>query len=102
MDLTATQIAATSKLNINTVDKYLFGLRQCIAEYCECESPFKGDVEVDVNDDDNLAVQGVGGIALGDGDTVTLEIGGDSDSYNAHVIATVEGNLEIEITIVGE
>lgn len=47
LDLTATQIAAISELNINTVDKYLFGLRQRIAEHCENESPFKGAVEVD-------------------------------------------------------
>ncbi|MCH7696944.1 MAG: IS1595 family transposase [Proteobacteria bacterium] len=47
LDLTATQIAAISHLNINTVDKYLFGIRQRIAEYCESESPFKGDIEVD-------------------------------------------------------
>ncbi len=47
LDLTATQIAAVSGLNINTVDKYLFGIRQRIAEHCEKESPFKGAVEVD-------------------------------------------------------
>jgi len=47
LDLTATQIAAVSDLNINTVDKYLFGIRQRIAEHCEKESPFKGAVEVD-------------------------------------------------------
>lgn len=44
LDLTATQIAAISELNINTIDKYLFGIRQRIAEYCECESHFKGDI----------------------------------------------------------
>jgi len=47
LDLTATQIAAVRDLNMNTVDKYRFGIRQRIAEHCEKESPFKGAVEVD-------------------------------------------------------
>ena len=46
-DLTATQLAAISGLNINTVDRYLRAIRKRIALVCAQESPFKGEVEVD-------------------------------------------------------
>ena len=46
-DLTATQIAQITGLNRNTVNKYLTAIRQRIAEFCEFESPFLGEVEVD-------------------------------------------------------
>ncbi len=46
-DLTATQIAALSGLNRNTVNRYLRGIRKRIAEYCEQQSPYSGTVEVD-------------------------------------------------------
>jgi transposase len=47
LDLTATQIAALSGLNRNTVNRYLTLIRQAIAEHCQRESPFSGDVELD-------------------------------------------------------
>ena len=46
-DLTAIQIAQITRLNRNTVNRYLKAIRQKIAEYCEQESPFSGEVEVD-------------------------------------------------------
>ena len=46
-DLTATQIAKITRLNRNTVNRYLKAIRIRIAEYCEQESPFSGEVEVD-------------------------------------------------------
>lgn len=46
-DLTATQIARLSGLNINTVDRYLRLIRERIAIHCEQESPFSGTIEVD-------------------------------------------------------
>jgi len=46
-DLTATQIAQITRLNRNTVNRYLKAIRKRIAEYCEQESPFSGEVEVD-------------------------------------------------------
>jgi transposase-like protein len=46
-DLTATQIAQITRLNRNTVNRYLKAIRNRIAEYCEQESPFSGEVEVD-------------------------------------------------------
>src|SRR3954471_21436438 len=47
LDLTATQIAALSVLNRNTVNRYLRLIRQAVAAYCERESPFSGEVELD-------------------------------------------------------
>jgi transposase len=47
LDLTATQIAQLVHLNRNTVNRYLRLIRQAIALYCERESPFSGDVELD-------------------------------------------------------
>jgi transposase len=47
VDLTATQITALTALNRNTVNRYLRLIRQAIAEHCERESPFRGEVELD-------------------------------------------------------
>jgi len=47
LDLTAVQIAELSGLNRNTVNRYLRLIRQAVALYCERESPFAGDVELD-------------------------------------------------------
>ncbi len=47
LDLTATQITALSGLNRNTVNRYVTLIRQAIAQHCERESPFSGDVELD-------------------------------------------------------
>jgi transposase-like protein len=47
LDLDATQITALSGLNRNTINRYLRGIRERIAEYCECQSPFAGEIEVD-------------------------------------------------------
>jgi transposase-like protein len=46
-DLNATQIAHLSRLSRNSVNKILCALRRRIARYCEGESPFFGEVEVD-------------------------------------------------------
>jgi transposase-like protein len=46
-DLTAKQIAIFANLNINTVNNILRKTRERIALYCEKESPFKGEIEVD-------------------------------------------------------
>ena len=46
-DLNATQIAKATKLNRNTVNRYLIAIRKRIAKYCIQVSPFKGEVEVD-------------------------------------------------------
>ena len=47
VDLTAVQIAELVHLNRNTVNRYLTLIRQQIALYCESESPFSGEIELD-------------------------------------------------------
>ena len=47
LDLTATQIALLTHINRNTVNRYLTFIRQAIARFCEQESPFSGDIELD-------------------------------------------------------
>ena len=47
VDLTAVQIAELVHLNRNTVNRYLTLIRQQIGSYCESESPFSGDIELD-------------------------------------------------------
>ncbi|QQS40035.1 MAG: IS1595 family transposase [Acidobacteriota bacterium] len=47
VDLTATQIAALTRLNRNTVNRYLKLIREAIAAFCKSESPFSGEVELD-------------------------------------------------------
>jgi transposase-like protein len=46
-DLTAIQIAQITGLNRNTVNRYLKAIRKRIAEFCELQSPFSGEVEID-------------------------------------------------------
>ena len=46
-DLDAQTIAALVNLNRNTINRYLTLIRQRIAELCERDSPFKGEIEVD-------------------------------------------------------
>ena len=46
-DLDAQTIASLVGLNRNTVNRYLTLVRKRIARYCEQQSPFKGEVEVD-------------------------------------------------------
>ena len=47
LDLTSDNIAVLTSLNRNTVNRYLLFLRKWVAEFCERESPFSGEVEVD-------------------------------------------------------
>jgi transposase-like protein len=47
LDLTAVQIAKITHLNRNTVNRYLTLIRRSIALYCESESPFIGEIELD-------------------------------------------------------
>ena len=47
IDLDASQITKISGLNRNTINRYLTGIRKRIAKFCESQSPFSGEVEVD-------------------------------------------------------
>ena len=46
-DLDAQTIASLTKLNRNTINRYLTLIRRRIAMFCEQQSPFKGEIEVD-------------------------------------------------------
>ncbi len=46
-DLTASQMALLTGLNRNTINRYMRAFRERIAEFCEAQSPFVGEVEVD-------------------------------------------------------
>ena len=47
LDLDAQQISILTKLNLNNINRYLKLIRHRIAELCESETPFKGEIEVD-------------------------------------------------------
>jgi len=47
VDLDASQIAQLTGLSRNTINRYLNAIRQRIAQYCEAQSPFSGEVEID-------------------------------------------------------
>jgi len=46
-DLDAKTITSLTGLNRSTVNRYMMLIRKRIAEFCEEESPFKGEIEVD-------------------------------------------------------
>ena len=47
LNLEATQIAELTDLNRNTVNRFLRAIRERLAEFCEQQSPFSGEIEVD-------------------------------------------------------
>ena len=47
LQLDAVQISALSHLNRNTINRYLAVMRNRIVEFCELDSPLKGEVEID-------------------------------------------------------
>lgn len=47
MDLEATKIAELTNLNRNTINRYVKTIREKIVDFCEKESPFSGEIEVD-------------------------------------------------------
>jgi len=49
-DLDASQIAEVARLNRNTINRYLRLIRAHIAAYCEAESPFSAEGEVEVDE----------------------------------------------------
>ena len=47
LDLDASQIAKITCLNRNTINRYVSETRERIADYCNTQSPFLGEVELD-------------------------------------------------------
>ena len=58
LDLDASQITKISGLNRNTINRYLTEIRLRISEYCQLQSPFSGEVEVDESYFDARRVKG--------------------------------------------
>jgi len=61
MDLSATQISKITYILRQSINKYLIGIRQRIAAYCENVSPFKGIIEVDESYFGGKRVKGASG-----------------------------------------
>ncbi len=107
LDLTATQVAALTGLNRNTVNRYLTLVRQSIAEHCERESPFGGEVELDESYFGARRVRGkqgrgargktiVFGIYKRDGRVYTEVV---PDCKKASIQAVIRGRVELTATI---
>jgi len=47
VDLDASQIARLTGLSRNAINRYLKAIRQRLADFCDAQSPFSGEVEVD-------------------------------------------------------
>ena len=47
LDLEASKIAKLTGISRNSINRIVLGIRERIAELCEKESPFKGEIEVD-------------------------------------------------------
>jgi len=47
LDLDASQIADLTALNRNTINRYLSEIRARISDYCNNQSPFSGEIELD-------------------------------------------------------
>lgn len=107
LDLTATQITALTKLNRNTVNRYLTLIRQAIAAHCERESPFSGEIELDesyfgarrVRGKRGRGAQGktiVFGIYKRDGRVYTEIV---PDCKKESLQAIIRGKVELQATI---
>jgi transposase len=58
LDLTASPMALLTGLNRKTVNRYVGAFRARIAEFCEAQSPFVGEVEVDESYFDARRIKG--------------------------------------------
>ena len=47
LDLNACQTSSLTHLNRNTINRYFHLIRKRVAHFCELESPFQGEIEVD-------------------------------------------------------
>ena len=107
LDLTATQITALVGLNRNTVNRYLALIRRAVAEHCQRESPFGGEVELDESYFGARRVRGkrgrgargktiVFGIYKRNGRVYTEVV---PDCKKASLQAVIRGRVELEATI---
>ena len=47
LDLTAKQTSVITRINRNTINRYFNKFRERIAELCQIDSPFQGEIEID-------------------------------------------------------
>ncbi len=106
LDIEATRIAKLTGLNRNPVNKYQLLVRERIAEECEIESPFSGDIEVDESFFGARRVQGkrgrgasgktiVFGLLKRNGNVYTRIV---PDCSRATLQAVIRGKVDFEST----
>ena len=107
LDLTASQITLLIGLNRNTVNRYLTLIRQRIAIYCESESPFSGEIELDESYFGARRIRGKRGRGA-DGKTIVFGIYKRNGKVYTEVVpncirktlyAIIKGKVETTLTI---
>ena len=104
LDLDAHKIAFLTRLNLNTVNRYLLLIRQRIAEFCEGSSPFKGEIEIDESYFGALRIKGKRGRGASGKTTVfgIFQRGGSvyteiiPDCARRTLLAIIRGRIEPE------
>lgn len=95
LDLTATQIAELSGLNRNTVNRYLNGIRQRLAEYCNITAPFS---ELSVQDQQCWESEEIG-IYEKDGRVFTIPFEGKKLDKNRNIASNVSELPSVEFVL---
>ncbi len=107
LDIEATKIAKLTRLSRNTINKIVLAIRERIAEFCEMESPFKGEIEVDESYFGGRRIKGlrgrgasgklpVFGLLKRQGKVYTEVI---DDCLKATLQAVIRGKVDIESVI---
>ena len=89
LDLDASQITKITDLNRNTINRYLSEIRTRISEYCETQSPFSGEVEVDGSFFGARRVKGKRGREAF-GKTIVLESSNEVEKFTQKLSQIVE------------
>ena len=107
MDLEATKIAELTCISRNSINKILNALRRRLAEICEEESPFEGELEVDESYFGAKRVRGKRGRGAG-GKTVVFGVLKRQgkvyteivpDCYRKSLQAIIRGKIDVDSTI---
>jgi len=101
-DLDARTIALLTKLNRNTVNRYLALIRNRLADLCEEESPFQGEIEVDESYFGAKRVQGNRGRGAGSKTPVFGILQRKGSVYNEIVPDCARKTLQASIRGKGE
>jgi transposase len=107
MDLEATKIAELTGISRNSINKILNVLRRRLAEICEEESPFKGEIEVDESYFGAKRVRGKRGRGAG-GKTIVFGVLKRHEKVYTEIVpdcsrktlqAIIQGKIDIDSTI---